>query len=77
MYGQIMKLADDALKLQNKDRMDLALREIKSLCVPEEFTVKQYGETKEFSTEAEMVEHIQGIASTVIGKTPIKKGGKK
>lgn len=32
MYEQIKKLADDALALQNKDRMDAALREISALC---------------------------------------------
>jgi hypothetical protein len=34
MYQQIKKLADEALALQNKDRMDAALREISGLCDP-------------------------------------------
>tara|TARA_R110000868_G_scaffold59182_2_gene181764 strand:+ start:264 stop:479 length:216 start_codon:yes stop_codon:yes gene_type:complete len=34
MYEQIKKLADDAIKLQNKDRMDAALREIGAMCAP-------------------------------------------
>jgi hypothetical protein len=33
MYQQIKQLADEALALQNKDRMDAALREISALCV--------------------------------------------
>ena len=32
MYQQIKRLADEALALQNKDRMDAALREISALC---------------------------------------------
>jgi hypothetical protein len=32
MYQQIKQLADDALALQNKDRMDAALRDISALC---------------------------------------------
>ena len=32
MYQQIKQLADEALALQNKDRMDAALREISALC---------------------------------------------
>jgi DNA-binding SARP family transcriptional activator len=32
MYEQIKKLADEALAIQNKDRMDAALREISTLC---------------------------------------------
>ena len=32
MYQQIKHLADNALALQNKDRMDAALREISTLC---------------------------------------------
>lgn len=32
MYEQIKQLADDALGIQNKDRMDAALREISALC---------------------------------------------
>ena len=32
MYQQIKQLADDALAIQNKDRMDAALREISALC---------------------------------------------
>ena len=32
MYEQIKKLADEALAIQNKDRMDTALREISTLC---------------------------------------------
>jgi|AraplaDrversion2_2_1032049.scaffolds.fasta_scaffold00773_42 hypothetical protein len=32
MYQQIKQLADDALALQNKNRMDAALREISALC---------------------------------------------
>lgn len=31
MYQQIKQLADDALAIQNKDRMDAALREISAL----------------------------------------------
>lgn len=34
MYQQIKKLADEAVALQNKDRMDAALREISALCIP-------------------------------------------
>lgn len=32
MHTEIKKLADEALALQNKDRMDAALREISALC---------------------------------------------
>jgi hypothetical protein len=32
MYQHIKHLADEALALQNKDRMDAALREISALC---------------------------------------------
>jgi hypothetical protein len=32
MYQQIKQLADDALAIQNKNRMDAALREISALC---------------------------------------------
>ena len=32
MHEQIKQLADDALALQNKDRMEAALREISALC---------------------------------------------
>jgi hypothetical protein len=32
MYQQIKQLADDALALQNKDRMDAALRQISAMC---------------------------------------------
>lgn len=32
MYQQIKQLADDALALQNKDRMDSALRQIGAMC---------------------------------------------
>lgn len=32
MYQQIKKLADDAIALQNKDRMDAVLREISAMC---------------------------------------------
>lgn len=32
MYQQIKQLADEALALQNKDRMDAALRDISALC---------------------------------------------
>jgi hypothetical protein len=32
MYKQIKQLADEAIALQNKDRMDAALREISACC---------------------------------------------
>jgi hypothetical protein len=32
MYQEIKRLADEALALQNKDRMDAALREISGMC---------------------------------------------
>jgi hypothetical protein len=32
MYTKIKQLADEAIALQNKDRMDAALREISALC---------------------------------------------
>lgn len=32
MYKQIKNLADEAIEVQNKDRMDAALREISALC---------------------------------------------
>jgi hypothetical protein len=32
MYTKIKQLADDAIALQNKDRMDAALREISEVC---------------------------------------------
>lgn len=32
MYKQIKKLADEAIAIQNKDRMDAALREISTIC---------------------------------------------
>lgn len=32
MYEQIKKLADEALAIQNKDRMDAALRQIGAMC---------------------------------------------
>mgnify|MGYP001615883606 CR=1 FL=1 len=34
MYQQIKQLADEALALQNKDRMDATLRQISALCSP-------------------------------------------
>lgn len=34
MYEKIKQLADEAIALQNKDRMDVALREISALCNP-------------------------------------------
>lgn len=33
MINKIKQLADEAIKLQNKDRMDAVLREISVLCV--------------------------------------------
>lgn len=33
MITKIKQLADEAVKLQNKDRMDSALREISAMCV--------------------------------------------
>lgn len=36
MYEQIKKLADEAIGIQNKDKMDAALREISAMCVPVE-----------------------------------------
>jgi len=35
MYQQIKQVADEALAVQNKDRMDAALREISALCAGE------------------------------------------
>lgn len=35
MYQKIKQLADEAVALQNKDRMDAALREISAMCDPE------------------------------------------
>lgn len=32
MYEQIKQIADEAIKVQNKDKMDAALREIRGLC---------------------------------------------
>ena len=32
MYEQIKQIADEAIKVQNKDKMDAALREISGLC---------------------------------------------
>jgi hypothetical protein len=32
MYKEIQRLAEEALALQNKDRMDAALRQISALC---------------------------------------------
>ncbi len=32
MYQKIKQLADEALAIQNKDRMDAALREISAMC---------------------------------------------
>lgn len=36
MLNKIKELADEALKLQNKNRMDEVLREISAMCTPEE-----------------------------------------
>jgi hypothetical protein len=33
MYAKIKQLADEALRLQNKDRMDSALHEISLICL--------------------------------------------
>jgi hypothetical protein len=53
MYEQIKKLADEALALQNKDRMDAALREISTLCDQAAEQPKQRGKK---STGAETPE---------------------
>jgi hypothetical protein len=34
MYQEIKRLADEAIALQNKDRMDAVLRQISALCTP-------------------------------------------
>ncbi|MGZ5799289.1 MAG: hypothetical protein ACXWJZ_01490 [Burkholderiaceae bacterium] len=37
MYSRIKQLADEALAIQNKDKMDAALREISAICdMPDE-----------------------------------------
>lgn len=78
MYQKIKELADVAIALQNKDKMDAALKEISQLCTVEHVT---YGKDKSYNTEAEMVADIQGIESPVIGKAKVVsakiKGGAK
>lgn len=74
MYDQIKKLADDAVSLQNKDRMDVVLREISRICEDSNPVHVQYGHAMGFDPAAE---NIQGATPTVIGKSNRHKGAKK
>lgn len=60
MYQRIKQLADDAVKLQNKDRMDAALREISALTIaqmeaeaaPKAMDAEQFEATEKAQHEA-------------------------
>jgi DNA-binding SARP family transcriptional activator len=70
MYEQIKQLADDALAVQNKDRMDAALREISALC---DRAAEQQPEPapKSFASDAaNALAEIAGVAN----RKPVKKG---
>jgi hypothetical protein len=64
MYAKFKELADEAIALQNKDRMDAALREISALCAPS-VANKSFAEAVAAETggkvvtygEADLVEH--------------------
>lgn len=67
MHKQIKELAEEALKLQNKNSMDEALRKIVAICdePPAQLEHVTYGTAKQFDTEAEMIADIQGRPSPV------------
>jgi len=87
MYEKIKQLADEAVALQNKNRMDAALREISALTVLQMETealadavggeVVTYGTAKSYDSEAEMIADIQGSPSPVFPLPAKKKGAKK
>lgn len=68
MYEQIKQLADEALALQNKDRMEAALREISSLCGNAD--EQQPGIAPFVSDAANALAEVAGVAN----RKPAKKG---
>lgn len=67
MYTKIKQVADEAIALQNKDRMDKALREISCLCNP-------VGKVEQIEGLEAMMPAQQGHA---VYDAPAKKGGAK
>jgi len=61
MYTKIKQLADEAIALQNKDRMDAALREISDICG--------------MTTECEVLHEGNYAGSSIAKKAAAKKGG--
>jgi hypothetical protein len=70
MYAKIKDLADEAIALQNKDRMDAALREISGLCA---------SAAEAQPTEPPADEHSSALAVDGPAASPTKgkKGGSK
>ena len=70
MYKEIQRLAEEALALQNKDRMEAALRKISALC---DQAAEQQPESapKSFvSDAANALAEVAGVAN----RKPVKKG---
>lgn len=70
MLNKIKELADEAIALQNKDRMDAALREIRTMC--EEIPEVVMPVVRETSAE-----YLPRNPSGTPAKNPSGKGGKK
>lgn len=57
MYEKIKTLADEALALQNKDRMDAVLREISAMCETANVPQANAPMDAEQFEEAELLQH--------------------
>jgi hypothetical protein len=71
MYQQIKQLADDALALQNKDRMEAAMREISALCSKADEQQPESALKPFVSDAANALAEVAGVAN----RKPAKKGG--
>lgn len=83
MLNQIKALADEAIALQNKNRMDEVLREISAMCVVGSPVTIAEPEVVEDATPEEVgfgfadLTRTNGVIENHMPKTAHKKGGKK
>ena len=91
MYKEIQRLAEEALALQNKDRMEAALNEIRGIAWTESMKtcfedkrveqlterLKQYEQAAEQQKVSTDRANAMAEAAGVANRTPAKKGGAK